>query len=105
MADRRGFAVEWIAADVPAWTPPQRAFDLVAIFYLQLPQRQLGPVLRGAADAVAPGGVLLSTRSSARYAPPRAPDAESDGRQSSGQQAQGVRVSPTFAYAAAPMRA
>ncbi len=59
MADRRGLAVEWIAADIMAWTPPQRAFDLVAILYLQLPQRQLGPVLRRAADAVAPGGVLL----------------------------------------------
>jgi hypothetical protein len=33
--------------------------DLVAVIYLHLPHTQLGEVLRGAADAVAPGGVLL----------------------------------------------
>jgi hypothetical protein len=59
VAQERGLAVDWIAADVLEWAPPARAFDLVAIFYLQLEQELLRPVLRRAADAVAAGGVLL----------------------------------------------
>lgn len=59
VAERRGLEVEWIPADILTWTPPWRAFDLVAVFYVQLPGPQLRPVLGRAADAVAPGGVLL----------------------------------------------
>ncbi|HUZ84500.1 MAG TPA: class I SAM-dependent methyltransferase, partial [Gaiellales bacterium] len=59
MAESRGLAVEWVAADVLEWTPPARAFDLVAVAYLQLAHSQLCPVLRRAAEAVADGGVLV----------------------------------------------
>jgi SAM-dependent methyltransferase len=78
VAQERGLAVDWIAADVLEWTPPARAFDLVAIFYLQLEQELLRPVLRRAADAVAAGGVLLvvghdSTNLTDGYGGPRDP--------------------------------
>jgi hypothetical protein len=46
-------------ADVLRWTPTERGFDLVAILYLHLREADLRPVLRRAADAVAPGGTLL----------------------------------------------
>jgi SAM-dependent methyltransferase len=59
MAARRGLTIDWVNADILRWEPPERAFDLVAVFYLQLPPAELGPVLRQAAGAVAPGGVLL----------------------------------------------
>jgi SAM-dependent methyltransferase len=59
VAERGGLEVEWILADILTWTPLRRAFDLVAVFYVQLARPQLRPVLRRAADAVAPGGVLL----------------------------------------------
>ena len=55
----RGVAVEWLEADVRAWAPPPRAFDLVAMAYLQLPDDELGPVITRAAEAVAPGGTFL----------------------------------------------
>ncbi len=58
-ADRLGVEIDWVAADVLEWTPPEAAFDLVAIFYLHLVGERLAPVLRRAAAAVAPGGVLL----------------------------------------------
>jgi SAM-dependent methyltransferase len=59
VAEREGLEIDWIAAHVIAWTAPARTFDLVAILYLHLRHGLLRPVLRGAADAVAPGGVLL----------------------------------------------
>ena len=37
----------------------EKLYDLVALFYLQIPQHELQPVLRRAARAVAPGGTLL----------------------------------------------
>ena len=51
--------IDWIEADVVAWTPASRAFDLVCVFYLQVPAADRGVVLTRAADAVAPGGMLL----------------------------------------------
>jgi len=35
-AERR-VSVEWVEADVLAWMPPARAYDLVCVLYLQLP--------------------------------------------------------------------
>ncbi len=58
-AERDGLTVEWVEADVLRWAPPERGFDLVAILYLHLREAQLRPVLRRAADAVAPAGTLL----------------------------------------------
>jgi len=59
LADRRGVGVEWIEADVAAWTPPAQAFDLVSVLYLQLPAAERRLALAHAAGAVRPGGTLL----------------------------------------------
>lgn len=50
--------VEWVEADVRAWTPPVDAFDLVAIVYLHLPPDERRGVLAAARAALAPGGTL-----------------------------------------------
>ncbi len=59
LAADRGVEVEWIEADLRAWEPPARAFDLVAVLYLQLPAEERGPIVARASEAVAPGGTLL----------------------------------------------
>ncbi len=59
MAKERGVEVEWEEADVVSWTPPRGAFDLVVVMYLQLPADQRRVALGHAAEALAPGGVLL----------------------------------------------
>ncbi len=59
LATERHVHPEWIHADLLAYRPEQRAFDLVLIFYLQLPAEPRCHVVRAAADAVAPGGTLL----------------------------------------------
>jgi SAM-dependent methyltransferase len=58
-ADAAGVAVDWQERDLFAWSPPARAFDLVAIVYLHLPPEERAPVYARAAAAVAPGGRLL----------------------------------------------
>jgi hypothetical protein len=50
--------VEWVQADLTAWTPPAR-FDLVSAQFLHLPSAQRVPLFARLADAVAPGGTLL----------------------------------------------
>ncbi len=59
LADSRGVHVDWVAADLLDYEPLPRAFELVAILYLQLPSSQRRPILRAAAGAVAPGGTFL----------------------------------------------
>jgi len=51
LAASRGVAerVAFDVADLRAYTPEARAFDLVALAYLQLPQDELAPILAGAA--------------------------------------------------------
>jgi SAM-dependent methyltransferase len=59
LAEAEGLEVRWTLADLldePALAPA----DLVLIAYLQLPRPSFERVLRYAAAAVAPGGVLLS---------------------------------------------
>jgi SAM-dependent methyltransferase len=55
----RGVEIDWAVHDVTTWTPPTRSFDLVIIFYLQLPIGWREGVWARAADAVAPRGTFL----------------------------------------------
>ena len=50
---------EWVAADLLDYTPEPRAFELVLVFYLQVPAAERRSIVRAAAGAVAPGGVFL----------------------------------------------
>ena len=59
LAAGRGVEVDWVVADVLDYRPEARAFDLVAVLYLQLPRVELLQALESAAGAVAPGGTLL----------------------------------------------
>lgn len=59
LASSRGVDATWIAADLLEYSPEPRAFDLVIVFYLQVQDTERRPVLRAAADAVAPGGTFL----------------------------------------------
>jgi SAM-dependent methyltransferase len=59
VAEARGVAVSWIEADLESWSPVERVYDLVIVFYLQLPWHRMRPVLHRAARAVAPRGTLL----------------------------------------------
>ena len=59
LAGQHEVTVEWIEADVLAWEPPAGRFDLIAVFYLQLPAGQRHLVHARAATGLAPGGTLL----------------------------------------------
>jgi 2-polyprenyl-3-methyl-5-hydroxy-6-metoxy-1,4-benzoquinol methylase len=59
LADARGVTVEWVTANVLDHRPKPAAFELVIIFYLQVPATQRTPIVRSAAGAVAPGGTFL----------------------------------------------
>lgn len=59
IAERRGVAATLVHADVTAWEPPARAFDLVLVLYLQIPAAERRVVLERAAAAVAAGGTFL----------------------------------------------
>ena len=55
----QGLDVTWQRQDLFAWTPPEQAFDLVLIVYLQVPGDQRRLVWGRAAAAVAAGGRLV----------------------------------------------
>jgi SAM-dependent methyltransferase len=59
LAENRRVAVDWVRADVRDYQPEPDSFQLVLIAYLQLPEAELGGVLRRAVTALTPGGVLL----------------------------------------------
>lgn len=59
LAAERDVEVEWVQADLRAYVPPEQAFDLVVVLYLQLPAGERRLVLGRAAAAVAPGGTML----------------------------------------------
>ncbi len=59
IAERRGVAPRLIQADLLEYRPAGRAFDLVAVLYLQLRAADLRVVLTRAAAAVAPGPLAL----------------------------------------------
>lgn len=59
LADERGVEVEWTRSDLLEYRPDPRAFDLVLIFYLQVPGEERSAIVRGAAEGVRDGGTLL----------------------------------------------
>jgi SAM-dependent methyltransferase len=59
LARARGVRAEWFTADLLEYTPERQAFDLVLVFYLQVPAAERRPIVRAAAGAVAPNGVFL----------------------------------------------
>jgi SAM-dependent methyltransferase len=59
LEDARDVHVEWVIADLLDYRPNAQGFDLVIVFYLQIPVEQRTPILRAAADAVAAGGTFL----------------------------------------------
>jgi SAM-dependent methyltransferase len=59
LANQRGVAVTWIEADLGTWSPPAEGFDLVMVFYLQLPPELRRSVHRRMAIGLAPGGTML----------------------------------------------
>ena len=60
-AAERGVAgrTTWEHADVTAWAPPRRAFDLVTTAFLHVPGGVRDAVVARLAAAVTPGGTLL----------------------------------------------
>ena len=59
LAAEQGVEVEWIRADVMRFEAEPRAFQLVLILYLQVPEPERRRLLDRAAAALAPGGELL----------------------------------------------
>ncbi len=59
LAAERGVHPQWIVADLLDFQAEAGLYDLVIVFYLQLPPRQRTIVFRRAADAVGAGGTLL----------------------------------------------
>jgi SAM-dependent methyltransferase len=59
IAAQQGVKLEWVEADLLEYEIGSAAWELVLIFYLQLPWDWMSNVLRRAAESVAPGGTLL----------------------------------------------
>jgi SAM-dependent methyltransferase len=59
IAERRGVTITTEVADLAGYVPTAGGYDLVVIAYLQLVDAELAPILRRAAEAVAPGGKLV----------------------------------------------
>ena len=59
LEDARGVHAEWIVADLLDYRPEAGTFQLVIVFYLQVPAAERAPILTSAATAVAPGGTFL----------------------------------------------
>lgn len=55
----RNPAVDFQVADVLEYEPAEQAYDLVIVFYLQLPADEMQEALGRGARAVAPGGTFL----------------------------------------------
>jgi SAM-dependent methyltransferase len=59
IARARNVRIDWVEADLLHYEPEAGSYDLVLLFYLQLPWESMSLVLRRAAAAVAPSGTLL----------------------------------------------
>jgi SAM-dependent methyltransferase len=59
LAEQHKVQAEWIRADLFEYEPPPASFELVIVFYLQIPPERLRPILARVAKAIAPGGTFL----------------------------------------------
>ena len=59
LAKLRSVGSRWVAANLLEYTPERQAFELVLVFYLQVPAAQRRAIVRTVAEAVAPGGAFL----------------------------------------------
>lgn len=59
LAAERGASVTWVVADATTWDAPAGAFDLVIVFYLQLPADERAAAVATAVRALAPDGTFL----------------------------------------------
>lgn len=59
LEDAHGVHPEWIVADLLDYRPEPGTFQLVIVFYLQVPAAERTSILKTAATAVAPGGTFL----------------------------------------------
>lgn len=59
LAAEHGVTATWVVADATSWEPPTGAFDLVAVFYLQLPAAERRAATLVGLRALAPGGTFL----------------------------------------------
>jgi 2-polyprenyl-3-methyl-5-hydroxy-6-metoxy-1,4-benzoquinol methylase len=59
LAAARSVEARWIAADLLDYRPEPAGFDLVVVMYLQVAAAERSPIVRAAAEAVAPGGTFL----------------------------------------------
>ena len=56
LAEEAGVAADFITADLATWAPPDQAFELVLLAYLQAPEASRKAVHSMAAKALVPGG-------------------------------------------------
>jgi SAM-dependent methyltransferase len=59
LAEAAGVEVEWVVADLLDHQPAPAGFDVVVLAYLHLPAADTATVLGRAAQALAPGGVVV----------------------------------------------
>ena len=59
LASARKANVDWVVADLLDYGYLPEAFELVILFYLQVPAEERHQIVRAAAKAVAPGGTFL----------------------------------------------
>ena len=59
LASEASVTCTWVIADATSWEPPGDNFDLVLVFYLQLPADERRQAVRTAVRALAPGGTFL----------------------------------------------
>lgn len=59
LAEKLELPIEWLVRDLTSYEPQSDHFDLVSLFYLQVPREELRTVLKNALSALRPGGTLL----------------------------------------------
>lgn len=59
LTEELSLSVDWQVADLTEYEPSRGAFDLVSLFYLQIPWSEMVRIVGSAAQAVRPGGTFL----------------------------------------------